>query len=362
MAVQPSDLPTFALRAKLPLASCSGGLRVLVHASLPAYSICVVLLSLARPREDTIVLAIVHGPVLWLSAVAHELAKASAALALGVHVADIVVWPLGGLTHVGSTADSRRDIAIACAGPLSHVPIILALFTTIVTRGYDGAAAANAQPIVSRAVHGAMWLNVGLAVLHCVMPAFPFDAARIAVDVQLISGVSAPRAAATLIMWAMPCFPALIVYGFFALSTRSEAALLACTAALWVVLQARTMFYCRQLHVLEHHPLFEHLPRRADAARAPAAALPAAQPAGEPAALHAADAAGGARADAAHSASQDALQRTPNAAWTGAPFERDREPSPLAATSTRPRGADRDLAGGSASLSLAHLTLSVARA
>jgi hypothetical protein len=74
-ALQSSDFPSFPGREhSLPLLLC-GRARVYAHHSLFLYTIASTLISLVRPRDETLVTLIVNGPVLWLSVLAHELAK-----------------------------------------------------------------------------------------------------------------------------------------------------------------------------------------------------------------------------------------------------------------------------------------------
>ncbi|KAJ1640804.1 hypothetical protein T492DRAFT_926315 [Pavlovales sp. CCMP2436] len=259
LPIEGSDYPAFpGTHYRVPMLVC-GRAKVYAHNSLFIYTIATVLISLVRPRDATIVTLIVHGPVLWLSVLCHELAKALVAFAVGQGVGEIVLWPLGGLTLVGATSDLRRDVLIAIAGPLAHVPLVLVIFAAI--RHSDYAA----DSIGSRALFGSMWLNVGLAALNCVAPAYPLDSARIIVDLQVIWGTSIPDAASLLVFFSMPCVPGLVVYGLYAIGVQSEIAVPACALAVWVGIQARLVLYVRQLHALDRHPLFAHLPHQTGA-------------------------------------------------------------------------------------------------
>ena len=43
-------------------------------------------------------------------------------LQVGAEVHYILLWPLGGLAFVGHSSSPARDLAVAIAGPLTHIP------------------------------------------------------------------------------------------------------------------------------------------------------------------------------------------------------------------------------------------------
>lgn len=276
MEIQASDWPNLGVsRGSIPLLS-RGRVRLRVHVALVAYSVAAVLITLGGPLEDTLVALIVQGPALWISVLLHELGKVLVALSFGVKVGDVILWPVGGLTVVGGSPQLRTDVAIACAGPLSHVPLILALYGSILAGGFDRITAADTSQtqLISRSLYGSMWLNVAIAVLNCVTPAFPLDAARVVVDLQVMTGASIPDAVGVLVFLAMPAVPMLAVFGVYAIGSKMEMAAIICTMALWVYLQARTVLYCKQLGIIFRYPLFAHLPHQTPAFATEAALQP----------------------------------------------------------------------------------------
>lgn len=68
---------------------------------------------------------LVFGPLLWASVLFHELWHCWAAKRLGIRVEEILLWPLGGLAFIGQSPTPCADMAVAAAGPASHVPQVL---------------------------------------------------------------------------------------------------------------------------------------------------------------------------------------------------------------------------------------------
>jgi hypothetical protein len=236
-----------------------------VHASLPLYTIGSVLISLYPPNRDALLLALViHGPAVWLTVLVHELSKASVAACLGVPVGDVVLWPYGGLSVVGATPNVRCDMLIAVAGPLSHIPLCFVVYAAIVTNGLDAPSETleGANAFHAEWLYGMLWINVALAVFNAISPAFPFDSARLFCGAQVLTGAQPIDAASLLVLLAMPCVPALVIYGLYAIGANSDVAVLACALAVWILLQARLTVYSRALGVLGHHPLINYLPVR----------------------------------------------------------------------------------------------------
>jgi hypothetical protein len=296
--LRPSDVPEIDLgRFTLPLVSC-GRFSVRVHASLLLYTVGSVLLTLSHPQREPVLIALaVHGPVLWVSVLLHELAKVLPALLLRVPLTRIILWPFGGLTLFAPSSKPKHDIVIAVAGVLMNVCLALLVFGAISSLGYGelraqqraAEAAGGSSPdarggksrfdtdpleldptspldrIVSGCLYGALWINSALAVANTAAPAFPLDSARVFVNAQILMGSSAADAANLLVFISMPCVPALIVYGLYSIGNSGEVAVLTCALAIWTAIQARLVLYCRQLEILEQHPLFAHLPHQVGA-------------------------------------------------------------------------------------------------
>ena len=67
--------------------------------------------------EGLIISLLLYGPILWTTVLVHEIGHALAAKRLGVEATEILIWPLGGLAFLGSTAAAKTDMLIALAGP-----------------------------------------------------------------------------------------------------------------------------------------------------------------------------------------------------------------------------------------------------
>jgi Zn-dependent protease len=68
---------------------------------------------------------LVLGPVLLVTVLIHELGHCLAARSVGGTAESILLWPLGGLAFISHNASPKKDIWVAAAGPLTHVPMII---------------------------------------------------------------------------------------------------------------------------------------------------------------------------------------------------------------------------------------------
>jgi Zn-dependent protease len=110
--------------------------------------------------------------LLFVTVVVHELSHAMVAKTVGVHVRDIVLHPLGGMTRLDWTAkDPKREALISSAGPAINL-VIAALLLGIL-------AATRAEGRFAEWVLRPLFMvNVALGVLNLI-PAFPMDGGRI---------------------------------------------------------------------------------------------------------------------------------------------------------------------------------------
>ncbi len=127
-----------------------------------------------------------RGTVLWLlllGAVAvRETARAIAAAFRHIELRSILLLPVGGLQSPLEMEETTPPPAVAVAlslvGPLANV-LAAGLLAGLLAGGSPGVLLA-AHPLVSPAhlLRSAVWLNLGLALIHLV-PAFPLDAGRL---------------------------------------------------------------------------------------------------------------------------------------------------------------------------------------
>jgi len=107
--------------------------------------------------ESPLVFAVLFGCVLL-----HELGHSLVALAFGVRVVDITLWPLGGIARMTQIPESSRiEALIALAGPT--VNFLLAGLAYLVGMPGNGAFV--------------LW-NLGMGLLN-LLPAFPLDGGRV---------------------------------------------------------------------------------------------------------------------------------------------------------------------------------------
>ncbi len=135
-----------------------------------------------------LLLLVLPGGVRWVFLVAavfffvtvHELCHSLAAKRFGIKVKDITLLPIGGISSMSKMPERPvQELAIAIAGPLSNIVILLVFFLPM---KYLIGADALFHPI-STATWAltfayAYWINLALAAFNLV-PAFPMDGGRI---------------------------------------------------------------------------------------------------------------------------------------------------------------------------------------
>lgn len=234
------------------------GIRVRVHTWLPVYT--------ALSAFSTLHLAsfyvtahtiLVHGPILWGTVLFHELWHCWAARAVGTHVEEILLWPLGGLAFIGRSPSACADMQIAAAGPASHVPQILLLLALLAASnrgsidpdaGFDNFAAV--------VFYSSAMLNFAMLVFNLCLPCYPLDGGRILADALLLRGMAAADAARVVVFVSVPICLALGAYGIYGVVTGHASAALTCFVALWLLWQTHQLWQLRQLGQAHAHPLF----------------------------------------------------------------------------------------------------------
>jgi stage IV sporulation protein FB len=110
--------------------------------------------------------------VLFAFVLLHELGHSLAAQRRGIRVADITLWPLGGLARLeGYTEDPRTELGIAMAGPAVNLAFALVFWPLLLLAGSEAGAPSGILT----------WLiqvNLMLGLINLV-PAFPMDGGRI---------------------------------------------------------------------------------------------------------------------------------------------------------------------------------------
>ena len=102
------------------------GIDLHIHSGLPLFWALCSILGAAREGVHGFFLdLLVYGPFLFGDVLLHELCHCLMARRLGMPVASILLWPLGGLAYIGRAPSACADLKVAAAGPASHVPQVL---------------------------------------------------------------------------------------------------------------------------------------------------------------------------------------------------------------------------------------------
>jgi len=125
-------------------------------------------------------LSILYVLAIFGCVVLHELGHSLVAIRDGIPVADITLYPIGGVARIEKRPTARQELGIAVAGPAVNVVIALALWAAL---GFEGAGpllqdltrpGTGWHPFAERV----MLANISL-VLFNLIPAFPMDGGRV---------------------------------------------------------------------------------------------------------------------------------------------------------------------------------------
>lgn len=115
---------------------------------------------------------------LFASVVLHEYGHALTAAHFGVRTRAILLLPIGGVSQLEEIPrQPRQELAVALAGPLVTIGVVVVLYIIVRATGMPvdtSAALSGRGPFLVRL----MWINVVLAVFNLV-PAFPMDGGRV---------------------------------------------------------------------------------------------------------------------------------------------------------------------------------------
>jgi len=140
-------------------------------------------------------LSILYVLAIFLCVVLHELGHSLVAIRDGIPVADITLYPIGGVARIEKRPTARQELGIAVAGPAVNVVIALALWAAL---GFEGGGpllqdlthpGAGWRPFAERVLLGNVWL-----VAFNLIPAFPMDGGRV---LRAILALNMPPARAT---------------------------------------------------------------------------------------------------------------------------------------------------------------------
>lgn len=151
-----------------------GGVPVRVHATFALLVLLLLAYSVWRLGWRATLWELAFLVLLFLCVVLHELAHTVVALARGVPITGITLYPFGGVSELGARPQGGTEVGIALAGPASNLAIAACLL--VATAG----KVPSYQPGASLAgVIGMLfWANLILALFN-LLPAFPLDGGRI---------------------------------------------------------------------------------------------------------------------------------------------------------------------------------------
>jgi Zn-dependent protease len=153
------------------------GIEVRVHV-LFVYMIVMLMILGGNPLGTAAILVTLFGLVLL-----HELGHSLVARHHGIHVIDIVLWPLGGMARMSEIPESPRvEGQVAIAGPLVNLALAAAgLLLLGLLGGWEGGMGPSIAHILespSAFLTAFIAMNLMLGIFNLV-PAFPMDGGRI---------------------------------------------------------------------------------------------------------------------------------------------------------------------------------------
>ncbi|MBI4354870.1 MAG: site-2 protease family protein [Candidatus Omnitrophica bacterium] len=164
------------MRSYIPLVTL-GGIRIKLHVT---WLILPLLFGLGFGLKGVVLISCVF---VWVTL--HELCHAVQARRFGMHVEDIVLWPIGGVAKLVTVSEQpRQELITSAVGPLFNFVSAALLF-------YPAYRLLGPEILLSRDVWwsssletwrhtlaSAFWINPLLGVFN-LMPAFPMDGGRI---------------------------------------------------------------------------------------------------------------------------------------------------------------------------------------
>lgn len=113
----------------------------------------------------------------------HEMGHSLVALRYGIPVADITLYPIGGVASIEKRPTAKQELWIALAGPAVNVIIALVLLVVLMALGIAhltpaATVAANQRVGLAGFLSNLLIINVALVAFNMV-PAFPMDGGRV---------------------------------------------------------------------------------------------------------------------------------------------------------------------------------------
>ena len=172
---QPEPAPTQAGFSALRIATVAG-IPIRLHFTFLLFLLWIYV---SAPSSGRLI-SVAYVLTIFLCVVLHELGHSVVALRYGIPVADITLYPIGGVARIEKRPKARQELGIAVAGPAVNV-VIAAILAVIL-------AAQGKLPLAAELLHfgggvtgfmaSILKVNIWL-VLFNLIPAFPMDGGRV---------------------------------------------------------------------------------------------------------------------------------------------------------------------------------------
>ena len=175
-ANQPSPPPASG-GLSAPRIATVAGIPIRLHFTFLLFLLWIYVASPANAR----LVGVGYVLAVFLCVVLHELGHSVVAQRCGIPVADITLYPIGGVARIEKRPAARQELAIAVAGPAVNVVIALLLAVVLGAQGKLPLAAdllhfsaGTGLGFVASILKANVWL-----VLFNLIPAFPMDGGRV---------------------------------------------------------------------------------------------------------------------------------------------------------------------------------------
>lgn len=112
--------------------------------------------------------------LLFLCVILHEIGHAAVALANGIPISEITLYPYGGVARLARRpADGSTEMKIAAAGPLVNLVVAVVLVGVTAGRAFHPGTS-----VILQTAAFLLWANIFLAGFN-LLPAFPLDGGRV---------------------------------------------------------------------------------------------------------------------------------------------------------------------------------------
>ncbi len=159
-------------------------LRIATAAGIPirlhfTFLLFLLYIYVASPSSARLV-SVLYVLTVFACVVLHELGHSVVAIRCGIPVADITLYPIGGVARIEKRPNARQELRIAVAGPAVNVVIAAILAVVLAAQGKLPLAAdllhfgGGMEGFVASILKVNIWL-----VLFNMIPAFPMDGGRV---------------------------------------------------------------------------------------------------------------------------------------------------------------------------------------